>query len=318
MGSPVSAVVDNFYMEFFEELALETAPTTPRVWKRYVHDTFCIHRKGSIEELLHHLNGVRPNIKFTLEQEEDGKISFLDTLLRKEDRSLDVSVYRKPTHTDRYLHFKSHHPTDGKGGVVRCFHNMARGITSTQDNLQKEVDHLARVLKQNAYPANFIRNASAPPTQKTADTSSHDEKQKEERGPLVVIPCVTGMSEDIKHICRKFNIRVVFKFRWTLRSVLAMVKDTLPIGTQSNVVYCFPCSCGQVYIGETKWRLETRLKDACERGMMVRSAVVEHAWGNHNPIHWEETTVLDRGRGQELLVKESLHIQMTPSDEHFN
>ena len=31
-----------------------------------------------------------------------------------------------------------------------------------------------------------------------------------------------------------------------------------------------------------------------------------------------ETTVLDHGRGQELLVKEALHIQMTPSEEHFN
>ena len=46
MGSPVSAVVDNLYMEFFEELALETVPTTPRVWKRYVDDIFRILRKG--------------------------------------------------------------------------------------------------------------------------------------------------------------------------------------------------------------------------------------------------------------------------------
>ena len=59
MGSPVSAVVANLYMEFFEELALETAPTRPRLWKRYVDDTFCILRKGSTEELLHHLNGVQ-------------------------------------------------------------------------------------------------------------------------------------------------------------------------------------------------------------------------------------------------------------------
>ena len=301
MGSPVSAVVDSLYMEFLEELALETAPTTPRVWKRYVDDTFCIFRKGSTEELLHHLNGVRPIIKFTLEQEEDGKIPFLDTLLRREDGRLDVSVCRKPTHTNQYIRFKSHHPTDVKGGEVRCFHNTARGIISMQDNLQKEVDHLARVLKQNAYPANFIRNASAPPTQKTADTSSRDEEQKEERGPLVVIPCVAGMSEDIRHICRKFNIRVVFKSRWTLHSMLTIVKDTLPIGTQSNVVYCIPCSCGQVYIRETRRRLEMRLKenrDACERGMMVKSAVAEHAWGDHHPILWEKTTVLDHGRGQ--------------------
>ena len=171
MGFPVSAVVDNLYTEFFEELALEMALTRPRLWKRYVDDTFSILRKGSTEELLHHLNGVRPTIKFTLEQEEHGKIPFLSTLLRKEDGSLDVSVYKKPTHMERYLNFKSHHPTDVKGGVVRCFHNMARGITSAQDNLLKEVDHLARVLKQNAYPANFICNASAPPAQETADTS---------------------------------------------------------------------------------------------------------------------------------------------------
>ena len=53
----------SLYMEFFEKLAVETAPTRPRLWKRYVDDTFCILRKDSAEELLCHLNGVRPTIK---------------------------------------------------------------------------------------------------------------------------------------------------------------------------------------------------------------------------------------------------------------
>ena len=52
--------------------------------------------------------------------------------------------------------------------------------------------------------------------------------------------------------------------------------------------------------------------------MIEKSAVVEHAWENHHLIHWEETTVLDHGRGQELSLKEALHIQLTPSEEHFN
>ena len=51
---------------------------------------------------------------------------------------------------------------------------------------------------------------------------------------------------------------------------------------------------------------------------MEKSAVVEHAWEHHHLIHWEETTVLDHGRGQELLVKEALHIQMTPVEKRFN
>ena len=76
-----------------------------------------------------------------------------------------------------------------------------------------------------------------------------------------------------------------------------------------------PFSCGQVYIGEIRQRLETRLKehwDAYEKGMMEKSAIAEHALENHYSI--QETTVLDHGR---LLVKEALCIQMTPSQECF-
>ena len=75
-----------------------------------------------------------------------------------------------------------------------------------------------------------------------ADVSSPEEEQ--EKGPLVVIPYVAGMSEDIRRVCRKFNIRVVFKSGRTLHLMLTKVKDTLPPGKQSNVVYHIPCSCG--------------------------------------------------------------------------
>ena len=53
-------------------------------------------------------------------------------------------------------------------------------------------------------------------------------------------------------------------------------------------------------------------------GMMDKSAVVEYAWENHRLMPWDETIVLNHGRGQKLFVKEALHIQMTTSEEHFN
>ena len=59
--------------------------------------------------------------------------------------------------------------------------------------------------------------------QETADTSSSDEEQEKEKEPLVVIPYVAGMSEDIRHVCRKLNIRVVFKSGRTLCSMLTKV-----------------------------------------------------------------------------------------------
>ena len=72
MGSPVSAVVANLYMEFFKELALESAPSRPCLWKQYVDDTCCILKTGDVDRLLNHLNSLQLTIKFTMELEEGG------------------------------------------------------------------------------------------------------------------------------------------------------------------------------------------------------------------------------------------------------
>ena len=69
MGSPVSAVFADLYMEYFKELALESVPSRPRLWKWYVDDT-CILGTCDVDGLLNHLNGIRPTIKFTMELEE--------------------------------------------------------------------------------------------------------------------------------------------------------------------------------------------------------------------------------------------------------
>ena len=66
MGSPVSAVVANLYMEQFEWISLNTALVKPRIWQRYVYDTHCIVRKGEVDKLLDHLNSVRPSIQFVM------------------------------------------------------------------------------------------------------------------------------------------------------------------------------------------------------------------------------------------------------------
>ncbi len=154
MGSPVSAVVANLYMKFLEEETLNSAPVKPVLWKRYVDKTLCIVKKGS-EKHLNHLNSVRPSIKFTMESDEDIKLPFLDCILKREsDGMLTSTVYRKPTHTDRYFHFRSHHPNHVKREIVRCLYQRARRVTNMSENLKEEEKHLHKVLKSIAVYGN--------------------------------------------------------------------------------------------------------------------------------------------------------------------
>ena len=119
MGSFISAILANLVMEHIEALA--TAPQLHKWCHRYVDDSHACFHKLFIEVFHTHLNSIDPHIQFTYEVEQEGaRISFLDTkTTRRTDGSIVVTVYRKPTNTDRYLDFGSHHhvhhkpPLDG-------------------------------------------------------------------------------------------------------------------------------------------------------------------------------------------------------------
>ena len=40
------------------------------------------------------------NFKFTMEEESNGELAFLETLMERNNGEISVLVYRKPTHTD--------------------------------------------------------------------------------------------------------------------------------------------------------------------------------------------------------------------------
>jgi len=69
MWSPVSAVIPNLYMEEFEEQGTATVTYKPKVWKRYVDDTFTVLGKDYryVDGFLRHLNSQQPTIHFTME-----------------------------------------------------------------------------------------------------------------------------------------------------------------------------------------------------------------------------------------------------------
>ena len=97
MGSPLSPIVANIFMEKFKTEALETEPRPTSLWKRFVDETFVILEAQHKEEFFNGINSIDENIKFSAETTKaDGSMPFRDTLVTpKGDGSLSTTVYRE-------------------------------------------------------------------------------------------------------------------------------------------------------------------------------------------------------------------------------
>ena len=116
MGFSLSPVTTNLFMTYFENKALNNANQKPKLWLRYVYDIFVVwpHGKDVLQAFLKYINSIHSRIQFTLELEQNNKLPFLDVLITKtRDDTLQYTVYKKPTHTNRYLNAESdHHRTE--------------------------------------------------------------------------------------------------------------------------------------------------------------------------------------------------------------
>ena len=91
-----------------------------------------------------------------MKEESNGELAFLDALLKQNNGEISVLVYRKPTHTDQYLHYSSHHQTSYKESVASSLYNRAYSIMTNKDDLQKENARIKQVLMENGYQESII------------------------------------------------------------------------------------------------------------------------------------------------------------------
>ena len=176
-------------------------------------DTFVIQKEENKQNFLQHINSVDPAAQFTVENnKEDGPIPFLDTIVKREtDGKLSTTVYRKPTHTDQYLQWDSHHHLSAKYSVISTLTHRTKTVCSNPELLQKEMEHLRKALTNCKYPkwalakvekrltrssseindgANSQGTAGVQPTTNEVKTKGH-----------IVIQYTHGICESIKKIC---------------------------------------------------------------------------------------------------------------------
>ena len=253
MGSPVSPLVANLFMENFEVKALASFPHPIKLWARYVDDTICVIKRELIDEFTDHLNSQHPAIKFTSERETEGKIAMLDILMtRRDDGSLKFAVYRKATHTDHYLQCNSHQPLQHKFGVIRTLRHRSNTVITEMEDKEKEDAHLKRVLSISGYPQ-WTWQLPSSKTNKSPPTRAI-------KG-VISMPYIQGITEPLTRYMRAQGVMVHPKPHSKLRDLLVAPKDPINTLDKTGVVYQISCGdCPSGYVGETSRALRTRLE----------------------------------------------------------
>ncbi|KFD64516.1 hypothetical protein M514_12999 [Trichuris suis] len=210
MGSPLSPVLADVLMEYLEDRAFSEADHTilSHFFKRCVDDIFVIIESGQEDRFLTFLNELFPNtISLTIEKEVAD--------------CLKTTVYRKPTHSDSYLHFSSHQPQADNGYPASLAHSV---IQKTLANPQR------------------IQNRTI-------------------TGPRTLLPYYKRLSERVQRLGRTLNFSVCYQRGPNLRALLRGDKVRLASEEHAGVVYAVKCSCSALYIGETGFSLTHRFRE---------------------------------------------------------
>ncbi|XP_046976328.1 uncharacterized protein LOC124542420 [Vanessa cardui] len=210
--------------------------------------------------------------------EKNRSIAFLDVKIGvRTDGSLSHTVYRKATHTDRYIHATSHHHPRHLNAVVTSLTNRAYDLCD-KDHIQSELAHVKEVLQRNGYKA---RNTAA-------------------RNNKLLRQCrVKGVTDKIARTLSRYAVKTIFTPFKKIGQMLRSPKDSFPL--EKPGVYKIDCSCGKSYVGQTKRTVSCRINEhikAVKTNDTKKSAIADHLLeaGSNHWIEFHNTQILSTER----------------------
>lgn len=282
MGNPLSSLLANLYMEFFErDILTNIILQHAYVWFRYVDDCFiCWPEEQDINEFLNDLNNLVPTIKFTLETENNCTLPFLDVLVHRCDRSFKFEIYRKPTNINSFIHNFSNQENKIKKSVFITMFLRALNIVSPEF-LDNEINNIYKIGYDHKYNKSFL-DACFKQSKKTY--YKVEQKPKKEYKNILVLPYYEKF-KNIPYLCNKINLNVIFSYKDKISNILIKNSPNDDLG----VVYKINCqNCDKFYIGNTGRHIDVRMS---EHKALVKSK------DKKSPLHLH---YLDTGHSMDL------------------
>ena len=289
MGGPLSRLLADLVLENKVEKVIQEDQKWKDIWDwvRLIDDTlFAWESIDQFMQFYDFLNNIHPTIKWTYELEEQGKLPIFDILIIRDDQDFQTTVYRKPTHSNRYIHYTSSQAWKEKAGTIRTLKQRAVDYCSTEQLLEEELNHLHKTFVQNGYPDHLVSRILY-----------QDSKQRERQpdpSRAFYVPFHLRAWRLFRILEKDFNAEIVYTKTTTLGDILKKKKRTPDEIYKSNVVYKIPCKepCPVSYIGQTGKTLKTRTKqhaEMCRRKTTVKNLLKSEKKDNGLAYHHLKT-----------------------------
>ena len=297
IGLSLMVVVSEAFLQFIEKNAIQQSlnkQCLPISFLRYVDDSHSrFESSRDANNFLDILNQQDECIQYTMEMEDDKKqLGFLDVSITNSGNGMyEFQVYRKDAITN--VQTKPHSSINPKifPGVFKGFLVRASRVCSSQ-HLDKEIDFLIEVFFENGHKRNDLERIAAPFCDKCHATT-REPSTVQEKKPIVKLPWIPGLSVKLRRILKK-DFRVIFTSAPDLKRILCNHKTPLPRNSQPGV-YSFACNCGKSYVGETKKKVSTRIKEHQKdvfHGRWEKTGASEHAKNCQEGFKWDEARTL--------------------------
>jgi len=285
MGLPLGPTFANIFMCFSESRWLEDCPIDfkPFMYKRYVDDTFLLFRnKNHAILFLDYLNSKHPNIRFTMETECNGSLSFLDCFITRSKGRFESSVYRKDSFTGMGTSFFSYTPFIYKINSIKTLICRAYNVCSSYISLHNEFEFLRNFFCGNGFPRSIVDNQIRKFLDRQSESCASVSRSiptTRDTNLFITLPYFGSQSEKLrtelsslleKYFCA-INFRILLVNKFKIGS-LFNYKDRLPTPLRSSVVYEFCCArCASTYVGSTSRTLGTRIAEHAGRSYRTGS-----------------------------------------------
>jgi hypothetical protein len=293
MGSPLGCLMASFALQMVEEKIDNYPGAMPLLHKHYVDDCFDVFEtKEQAASFLAFLNEQLPELRFTMDNEQNGELVFLDVIVsRNPQKGFSTRWNVKNTNTGLYIPFNSFCWEKYKVSVPKALFQRAYRICDSFPSITDAFDKIFDMLMKNGYPVKLLQSISSTVlrgvTYTNADGQENIQQQPADAKNIYWKVPFMGTTRSFELAIRKLNHRFEYKtipiFTSLKTEHLLSNKDPIPTALWSNLIYQFTCDkCDYLYIGKTSRHFGKRINEHLTGHMQTEIYNHGHQKSNSN------------------------------------